>query len=423
MAVKAISTTLNQRLRDTEEHEQRQALRALLSTPMLFSSGPDAGRFAMVRRHAVWLREWLNHNTGWRLQLDSELARLHKSAGDSSDATRGARDSHSDAPLDRRCYLQICLCLVALHEGERQTVLRKLAERVAELSAEDPLLAAAGMTLNLVEREHRRGFIQAVRYLIDAGVLIRVDGDEEQFVKDSGDVLYNVRRSVLTAFLSARRGPSTITEENFEDRLSQLLAETDPETDEGRARRLRWAITRKLLDDPVLYFDDLTVDERQYFTAQRSRLMREIGDATGLVPEIRAEGVAMVDPEGSLTDCDMPEEGTDGHSALLVAQWLAEKARTNRKGSTPVGVSVAELIAHLKKLIQIHRTERKHWRKGVETPGYERVMAEQIVQRLSALRLIRCEGEMLFPRPAIARYIVDEPLIQQPAALLWADNP
>ena len=35
----------------------------------------------------------------------------------------------------------------------------------------------------------------------------------------------------------------------------------------------------------------------------------------------------MLDDAGDLTDLKLPEEGTDGQVALLVAEWLAEHLR------------------------------------------------------------------------------------------------
>ena len=50
--------------------------------------------------------------------------------------------------------------------------------------------------------------------------------------------------------------------------------------------------------------------------------------ANRLVAEIRAEGIAMVDPATSSTDVRMPEVGTDGHIALLVTEISANRVRT-----------------------------------------------------------------------------------------------
>jgi hypothetical protein len=50
-------------------------------------------------------------------------------------------------------------------------------------------------------------------------------------------------------------------------------------------------------------------------------------EATGLVAEQRAEGLALADETGSLTDVAMPAEGTDAHVTLLVAEYLANRSR------------------------------------------------------------------------------------------------
>ena len=57
----------------------------------------------------------------------------------------------------------------------------------------------------------------------------------------------------------------------------------------------------------------------------------------GLVAEQRAEGLALVDEAGSLTDVAMPAEGTDAHVTLLVAEFLATVYRqwqTDATGAT-----------------------------------------------------------------------------------------
>ena len=117
-------------------------------------------------------------------------------------------------------------------------------------------------------------------------------------------------------------------------------------------------LTRRLLDDPVVYYDELTEDERAYLVAQRHNITGRISEATGLLPELRAEGIAMVDPDDELTDVRMPEQRTDGHVTLLVAEYLAGRARAPR----------AELLTFVRQAAQAHAS---YWRKGVTDPGAE----------------------------------------------------
>src|SRR5690606_29957129 len=150
----------------------------------------------------------------------------------------------------------------------------------------------------------------------------------------------------------------------------------------------RTRLTARLLDDPVLYFEDLDEAELAYLKTQRPHLLREIEDATGLVAEVRSEGIAMADPRGDVTDVAMPQEGTDGHPALLLAEWLAEQARDAAEtrplvGPAAIRARVAELISEY----------GKYWRKEVREPGAEVPLAEQTIDRLEALRLVqRVEG-------------------------------
>jgi uncharacterized protein (TIGR02678 family) len=382
-------------------HERRRALRALLAHPLLGAAGPLAEEFGLVRRHAAWLRDWLARHPGWGLQVDSELARLRKTPADLGDGTRPARDPTNGAPFVRRRYVLLCLALAALERADRQTTLDILAQTIVGLAA-DPALAAAGVVFDLRSHDQRRDLVHVVRWLIDLRVLVRIHGDEQQYLNAGRDVLYNVSRPVLAAVLNVKRAPSMIDEATLEARLAALVEEPVPDTGDGRNRRLRSQLTRKLLDDPVVYYDELTGEELAYLTSQRGFLLRQIEEATGLVPEIRREGIAMVDDAGDLTDLGLPEEGTEGHLTLLFAEHLAEHARRGEPG--PVGY--AALHQHTADLIARHRA---HWRKDVTEPGAEVALAEQTVDRLEALRLVRRAPDGVVPLPAIARYALETP--------------
>lgn len=85
-----------------------------------------------------------------------------------------------------------------------------------------------------------------------------------------------MERRVLAGLLATRRGPSTVRADGFEDRLAELVAETALDSDELRFRAMRRSLTRRLLDDPVLYYDDLTDAELGYLTRQRGFLTARI---------------------------------------------------------------------------------------------------------------------------------------------------
>lgn len=385
------------RLDEAMAAERQQALRALLRRPLLSAAGAPSAEFAVVRRHAAWLREWLARQPGWTLQIDSETARLRKTPADLADATRPACEPGAGAPFSRRRYVILCLALAALERADRQTALGGLADAVVALAAADPALAAAGVSFTLTGQDQRRDVVHVMRFLLDLRVLVRVHGDEQQYLAGRGDVLYNVNRPALAAMLNVRRGPSTIDEMALERRLDALVEEPMPDTDDGRNRRLRSRVTRRLLDDPVVYYDALGSDERAYLNSQRAFVIGQIEEATGLVAEIRREGIAMVDEPGDLSDLGLPEEGTEGHLTLLLAEHLAGCAR--RDGAMAVGQ--AALRQHVAELIARHRP---YWRKDVGEPGAEIALTEQTIVRLEALRLVRRTDDGVVPLPALGRY-------------------
>ncbi|MBT2393160.1 TIGR02678 family protein [Streptomyces sp. ISL-1] len=383
--------------------EVRRAARALLRRPLL---GAGSDEFRLVRQHAAELRTWFERNTGWTLLVDSEVARLRRIPSVATDPTHPARDQRTGLPFSRRRYVLLCLCLAVLERAEQQIALGRLAEQ-AVLAATDPSLAAAGVEFALADREQRTDLVAVVRLLLDWGVLAKVAGDEDAFLKAAGDALYDVDRRVLAGLLVTRRGPSTVRAGGFDERLAELNAEALPDSDELRNRALRHTLTRRLLDDPVLYLDELSQAEAAYLTSQRGALTRRITELTGLSPEIRTEGLAMVDPDDDLTDLRMPESGTDGHVALLVAEYLAGKGGT---------VPLTELHRQVAGWALDHAG---FWRRSATVPGAEPELTERAVERLVALQLLERTVDTdgapaVRARPALDRYRVGEAVLLEP---------
>ena len=391
----ALQTTINAQERD----ERQRAVRALLSQPLLSPEGPTSEVFTLVQKHRDWLRPWFAHHAGWQLMLDSEAARLIKRPAKLHDATRPCREPNSGVPLSRRAYVILCLALASLVRADRQTTLVRLRDSILSLVRTEPRFEAAGVRVELDHQESRRDFVHAIRLLLAWGVLKRIQGEEERFIKDANvDALYNVHRPILARLLAANRPPSLVKTQDFLERL-RALAEDDmtASSDEVHHRRLRVRYFRQLLDDPVLYYDELAGHEREYLDRQRGFIVPEIEIATGLVREVRAEGIAMTDPTGSLTDYGIPEEGTDGHLTLLIATFLAGRLRE----FPGTNMTCDALVAKTQDFIAVHH---KHWRKDVRDPGQDRALSRRVIERLCALGLVRREGDVLFPLPAIGRY-------------------
>jgi uncharacterized protein (TIGR02678 family) len=380
---------------DEDASRRRAALRALLRRPLLTAES-DPEDVVLVRRHQVELRDWLSRETGWRLQVDAETARLFKTAPTLDDGTHPARGKAGE-PFGRRRYVVLCLALAVLERADAQTTLGRLAEEVLNAAAEPDL----AFPFTLDSRAERSDLVAVVRLLLGWGVLRRVSGDEESYLSATGDVLYDVRRVVLASLLTGVRGPSTVTATGFDDRLADLTDEAVPDTDELRNRALRRGLTRRLLEDPVVYYDDLDDAERAYLVSQRAAITRRIEEATALVAEVRAEGVAMVDPDDELTDVRMPEQRTDGHVTLLIAEYLSGRD----------GAGWDELAVFVRDAAVRHKS---YWRKGVTEPGAAEELLDIALGKLVALRLVEVLPDRVRARPAIARYAVEEPTIREP---------
>lgn len=380
--------------RQTEDERER-AMRALLMRPLLAGGSEE---HALVRRHAEHLRDWFARETGWRLHVERGCARLFKTPADTGDATRGLPE------FDRERYAVLCLVCAVLERGESQITLQRLGEQLLE-AAQDPELASRGFAFTLESHHHRRALVQVCRFLLEHGVLSRVVGDEETYVNRIGDVLYDINRRVLATLPASPRGASLIAAEAGRQSLSEILGalaeEYVPDTAEGRRLAVRHRLSRRLLDDPVLYHDELTDEERQYLATQRGPMAARLAEALGLVAELRAEGVALVDEHGELSDRQLPAVGTLAHATLLLAEHLAAAAREDPQRLH----SVHELAAFIRTAADRYG---RFWRKDARAPGAEAELAAQAVDCLEALRLVQRVRGNVWARPALLRYAVRE---------------
>ncbi|MGO9932161.1 MAG: TIGR02678 family protein [Steroidobacteraceae bacterium] len=377
--------------------ERERALRTLLMHPLMPAGDPE---LELVRRHADYLRDWLGRETGWTLQVERQCARLYKRPAALDDATRGLPE------FDRERYALLCLACSVLERAESQITLRTLGERLLEAAA-DPDLAACGFDFTLESARERRALVGVCRLLLQLGVLTRVAGDEEGYVNQSGDVLYDIHRRVLARLPAGTRGASLIAmmqpDLDFDGRLAALVDEYVPDSLEGKRTALRHRLARRLLDDPVLYHDELTRDEHEYLLNQRGPMAHRLAQAVGLTAELRAEGLALVDADGELSDKHLPAIGTEAHATLLVAEHLARAAVTD-----PSRIhSLHELAGYLRTAADRYG---RFWRKDAREAGAEVQLAEEAVNRLEALRLVKREQYGVQPLPALHRYAISEAL-------------
>ena len=372
--------------------ERRKAVRLLLRQPFVTEERPDPEAFALIRRHQAELRAWFRDQLGYRLVVDHEQARLFKRRP--PEALPRPVTTRYGRAFDRRRYSLLCLVLAALERSEVQTILSVLAEEVKLLAA-----AVDGVTpLDLGRSAERRCFVDAVRYLVALGILRETDGDDTAFVRGgAGDVLYDVDSRRLARMLASPVPPSLAAGPDV------LAEETYPPTEDGKNLRIRHRLMRRLVEEPVLYFDDLAEDERAYLSWQRAYLIRGVEEWTGLSVEVRREGLAAIDADGRLSDVAFPSTSNVAHAALLFADELAHRLRA-ADGAGLHAVPQGELRSFADRMFASRR-----WAKTYrEAASGAELLMDHALDYLASLGLVRQLPEGVLPLPAIARYRVAE---------------
>lgn len=393
---------------EVQREERREAIAALLANPLLAADSNYDAQFRLVRFHADWLKEWFLRWPGWNLIVTADIARLRKVTSSSSGSMRGLVDAGSSTRnyFTRRRYALLCLVLATLESEQRQTTLQQVARKTELAVRIDPALQEFEFDFDPKTLAHRRELVAVMRMLQRQNVLTRADGDDAGYVSGEGDCLYRMQRSALSTILCSERGASTIPLDSAaatEDFIGQLNEVEIPESPDAQNRQLQHRIVRRLLDDPVMYYDELTTPEYEYFNSQAERLARELARTTGMIVERRADGVALLDPTGDWTDIGLPETGTRGHATLLLAEWLGDQLRN----CDQVECRILRIAAH-QFIGELAVEHKSRWRKNADSPeGIQQILRDSL-EILASLSLIEISGTHIVPRPAIARYRLGE---------------
>lgn len=357
--------------RDTVE--RRDALRLLLRHPLVTADGPHADEFALVRRHRDALVRDVRQLLGYRLVVEAGFARLYKS-GLGAERSRPLRRV-SGAPFSPRAYAYASLCCAVLLTSRQQVLLSALAEEVRHAATE------AGLAVGDDSPADRRAFVAALRHLVDLGVLVEDDGTVAALADDAdAEALLYVRRDLVRHLLAV-----PLREVETPAELVALAAE--PSLGGGSRHRVR----RLLVEEPAVLAGDVDDESWAWLRQSQRREATILDDMVGLELEIRAEGVAAIDPGDELTDVTFPRGGTLGHAALLAVAELARTARPELRSSEPVdSVTAWVTIPHdaLRTVVTalLERHGRRWSNEYVDHP--DRLVAD-VQDLLVAMRLLR----------------------------------
>lgn len=400
-------SNLSNQLVIAEREEVARGIRIMLASPLVHERGAPES-FDLVRRRREPIRRWFDYYCGWSLAVEPRLgyARLAK-VRPMADASRPPRRHRSGrAPFDRRRYILLCVVAAELLSVPVTTV-GLLADRVTRATATDPVLT----TFDTSARSERMAFVDALRMLERLGAIEVLDGTTESFVDSTeAKVLYRVDATLLMRMLSAPTGVSrlAVPVEEVPTRFDELLSAISRERRYGavpehttgapavsevqRNLWLRHSIFRRLVDDPVVHFDDLTEDERAYLNSPTGRqLLRRAADEGGFLVEERAEGVLFVDPDGIATDSRFPD---DGSTAKVAALLLLD------------GIGSMATIEQLRLAAGTLLVRFPSWAKGYRGESGTPALVADALEVLRGFGLIRVADGLVYRLPVAARYAV-----------------
>ncbi|MEO3801182.1 TIGR02678 family protein [Nonomuraea sp. B1E8] len=304
--------------------DYQRAVRLLLRHPLITPSFPDRSALPLVRRWAAQLRADLPEVLGYRLLTTADTVRLLR-VHDRLDATMPAL-TRTDRPFNRRRYAYLMLTLAALGRSGTQISLSELADAVAaDASRID------GLGMDTERKPDRDAFVDAVAWLERRGALALADGSASAWVNDPdrAEALYDIDREIVGVVYRPSRVLQHVASITALLDTGQGLAQGQATMRRAAARKAR----RLVLEQPVVYYEQ--VDESLHGQLRSPSLAEDLERLTGLSVERRAEGVAIIDTSGRLSDVRFPGGGTIAQSALLLAARIATYCGPGNRRNPP----------------------------------------------------------------------------------------
>lgn len=346
--------------------QARQCARALLRRPLIRPAGPDGHLLPLMHRHRHALQALFGSYLGYPLMIERRFARLYKRLD--------AQVGRGISGFTPRAYVYLALALTALAEAGRQALLSQLVADIRGAAAE------AGITVNddIVEL---RALSSALRHLVDLGVLEETEGTVVSVAQGQpSEALITISLDLLGLVTTRFLGPGSPAQKALATGL-----------DDGILAR------RRLVEDPVVLYCDLPAREAEYLRAHQRDEDFWLDRYFGLQVEIRSEGIAVVDPDGGLTDLPFPSGSTVSRMTLLAMAHLLEAAAPASEGRYLVtGGQVQDVCGRL--------SERypAAWAKD-ESSNIER-LATRVTDLLVQVGLARRADDTVLLSPAASRW-------------------
>lgn len=292
------------------DERRRRCTEALLNKPWV-TKEDDTELFYWIKDQYAELRDWFAEYAGFSLLLTRTMAKLDK------------------APLEARPWMgfrefretrDYVFFTYGLWYLESKTELDQflLTDMVTQIREQ---MIGGGIPTAWDNYYHRLSMVRALKKLKQLGVLIAVDGDEGDWAHDeSRNVLYECSpyaRYVLRQF------PEDLRRQPDFHALNELVMY--PDTEEGRLRRLRHRVYRRLLLEPVVLDRHLDPEELRYVQTQRRSLLDQMERMFGLEGTRYREGLLFFHPYLSSEGELFPTAGAISDLVLLLAGELRRR--------------------------------------------------------------------------------------------------
>jgi len=367
------------------EDRLRDARRALLARPLMLAGDPA---FGTVRAHAERLRSEFSRELRYELVVRATHARLRKRSHEltADRPARIPRSGHPDTwqPFTRRHYVLFALALAACERARAQTTIGLLAEEVRSLASED------GIEVDLDRLDDRRCLADVFQLLTGLGVLVAIAGHAEGWVRsrsEDDETLYDVMHSPLDDLIVA---PRVI---GARDARGLLYGGVYPMSEEGVTLKRTHRVSRRLVEDPVLYVSELSEVERVAYGKVRASRDHFLASWLGLEAERRREGTALIDGAFEpLTDLRFPAARPwTRQVALLLAEAVCGRVRGGQSRFTSG------------EIVDVCAAMRSQWGDALCSDEPDE-MAARALELLAGMKLVRVADGDVIPLPAIARF-------------------
>lgn len=357
--------------------ERRVAARHLLQHPLTCAED-DPELFASIRRHEDALDRWFTQRLGYRLQVSLDTARLAKSGRVPTDRPLLTATGR---PFHQLEYVLLALTLASTVAGPAVVSLRDLVDQVRSAAVDAEIVLGD-------DASQRRAQVAVLRWMVDHGLATELHNRVDAYSDDAeADAVLRMRPERIAALPL----PALVDAADGDELVARA---------ERRPARRTWLRTL-LVEDPVVYRHDLNDEEWDELRRRQAEEASVLEEGLGLVVEARAEGVAAIDPTGTMSGLRFPATGTVGHAALLLIGELCTRGDLAPDGGW---VTWDDLTATVAALAAPHA---KRWRAAlVDDPD---ALLRAALDLMVPLRLAEVEDDQQGRRsvrllPAAARF-------------------